>query len=140
MAALREFSTTYAGIGLERPETRSNLAKNCHDTLEKALGKDKRTFFDRGQAAKDDVAEGPVWSRLGNERGGANLALSSLDFTVYAYIKEEMINTPESPEVKYLKSDCPSLMRFITLMDFLFKERKEVGSTRPEADENQEVS
>ena len=129
MAALRNFSETYTGIGLERPETRFNLAKKCHDTLESELGPNRRTFFDQGVS----VVEGPVWMRLDQANGGAKVRLSSLDFAIYAYIKEELVNTEDSSEVKYLKDKCPFLMRFITLMDFLFKER----ASRPEDAKNE---
>ena len=54
---------------------------------------------------------------------GQNQRLSSLDFTVYAYLKEELINTEESKEVKYLKASCPKLMSFYELMDTLFGEK-----------------
>jgi len=32
-----------------------------------------------------------------------DLRLSSLDLTAYAYLKEELVNTADSAEVKYLK-------------------------------------
>ena len=48
--------------------------------------------------------------------------MSSLDFTVYGYLKEELINTDESAEVKYLKANCPNLMGFYQMMEFLFVE------------------
>ena len=51
-----------------------------------------------------------------------DLRISSLDLTVYAYLKEEIVNTEESEEVKYLRSKCPNLMKFYNLMDFLFTE------------------
>ena len=49
-----------------------------------------------------------------------DLNLSSLDLTVYAYLKEELVNTDDSAEVKYLKKNCPNLINFVKLMDFLF--------------------
>jgi hypothetical protein len=39
---------------------------------------------------------------------------------VYAYLKEEIINTPETPAVKYLKASCPKLMAFFDFMDSNF--------------------
>ena len=54
---------------------------------------------------------------------GQNERLSSLDFTVYAYLKEELINTEESKEVKYLKSKCPKLMSFYEFMETIFGEK-----------------
>lgn len=51
--------------------------------------------------------------------------MSSLDFTVYGYLKEELVNTEDSTEVKYLKSNCPNLMAFYQMMEFLFGEENE---------------
>jgi hypothetical protein len=40
----------------------------------------------------------------GNSSGKGNVPLiSSFDILVYSYLKEEMVNTPDSSEVKYLK-------------------------------------
>ena len=58
---------------------------------------------------------------------GQNERLSSLDFTVYAYLKEELINTEESKEVKYLKAKCPKLMTFYEFMDTLFGEKSKTN-------------
>ena len=66
--------------------------------------------------------DGPVWTKFDEV---PDVRLSSLDLTVYAYLKEELVNTDDSAEVKYLKEKCPALIRFINLMDFLFMERKE---------------
>ena len=52
-----------------------------------------------------------------------NERLSSLDFTVYAYLKEEIINTEESKEVMYLKANCPKLMSFYEFMETLFGDK-----------------
>ena len=49
------------------------------------------------------------------------LNFSSLDFVVYAYLKEEIINTPDTPAVKYLKASCPKLMAFVNFMDSKFE-------------------
>ena len=136
MGALRELAKAYSGIGLERPETRYNIAKQCHDALEAALGQGRRTFFDKANGAgkqadmklaedkkEEDsgVAQGPIWTKLDAENGGPDVRLSSLDFTVYAYLKEELVNSIDTPETKYLKENCHALMRFYNLMDFLFK-------------------
>ena len=42
----------------------------------------------------------------------SNLRLSSLDLTVYSFVKEEIANTPNSDEVAYLKKSCPKLYQF----------------------------
>ena len=39
---------------------------------------------------------------------------------MYAYLKEELVNTPDSPELTYLKEKCPRLMQFYTLMEAIF--------------------
>ena len=49
------------------------------------------------------------------------LNFSSLDFVVYAYLKEEIINNPDTPAVKYLKASCPKLMAFVNFMDSKFE-------------------
>ena len=38
---------------------------------------------------------------------------------MYAYLKEELVNTPESSEVKYLKEKFPDLVKFVNFMDEL---------------------
>ena len=70
-------------VNLERDEGRYNMAKYVHDELEAYL-----------QAKK---TKGQLVSRRPSTK------LSSLDLVIYAYLKEEMVNTPDSAEVKYLK-------------------------------------
>ena len=90
----------------------------------------KRTFFDTGVQIKQRQQEGeegkenadkeeedPVWSSIVQK---PDLMLSSLDLTVYANLKEELVNTPQSDEVEYLKEKCPKLMKFVKLMDAIF--------------------
>lgn len=48
--------------------------------------------------------------------------ITSLDIVAWAYLKEEMVNTPESQEVKDLKEKYPNLIRFVTYMDTTFKD------------------
>tara|TARA_B110000285_G_scaffold158877_1_gene177275 strand:+ start:96 stop:314 length:219 start_codon:yes stop_codon:yes gene_type:complete len=45
--------------------------------------------------------------------------ISSFDILVYSYLKEEMINTPDSSEVKYLKQEFLELVNFVEYMDSL---------------------
>jgi hypothetical protein len=40
---------------------------------------------------------------------------------VYAYLKEEIVNTPDTPSVKYLKTSCPKLMAFVNFMESKFE-------------------
>lgn len=35
----------------------------------------------------------------------------------WAYLKEELVNTPESQEVKHLKEKYPNLVRFVDYVD-----------------------
>ena len=81
------------GIPLHNDNAVWNLAKTIHDRLESMLLKSK-TFF------SSDV-----------------LKFTSFDLVVYAYVKEELINIPESHQVEYLKSSCPKLIDFIQFMD-----------------------
>ena len=43
--------------------------------------------------------------------------MSYLDLVAYAYLKEELVNTQDSAEVKYVQSDCPKLMKFVAYFD-----------------------
>jgi len=45
------------------------------------------------------------------------IRLSSLDLVVYAYLKEELVNTEDSPEVVHLKENYKNLIRFVEFMD-----------------------
>lgn len=48
--------------------------------------------------------------------------ITSLDIVAWAYLKEEMVNTPESQEVKDLKEKYPNLVKFVSFMDTIFKD------------------
>eukprot|EP00347_Sterkiella_histriomuscorum_P021159 403335024 len=48
--------------------------------------------------------------------------LCSLDIVAFAYLKEIIINMPESQEVVYLKAKCQNLIQFVKKMDKLFDE------------------
>lgn len=50
-----------------------------------------------------------------------NIEISSLDIVAWCYLKEELINTPDSKEVAYLKDKFPNLIKFVTFMDSYFK-------------------
>lgn len=45
--------------------------------------------------------------------------LTSLDIVAYAFLKEELINTPDSKEVEYLKTNFKNLVNFVEYMDQL---------------------
>lgn len=138
MVTLKKFSERYLDVNLDRSEARHNLAKACHDELEKCLTgkqgyKPLRTFFDipRVQQADPQIAQGQddqeivpekekSFSENLNEGDISDLRFSSLDLIAYAFLKEELVNTGDSAEVKYLKQKCPNLMNFVKSMDFLF--------------------
>jgi hypothetical protein len=42
-----------------------------------------------------------------------------LDIMTWAYLKEELVNTPDSKEVVYLKANFKNLIDFTTRMDSL---------------------
>jgi hypothetical protein len=43
--------------------------------------------------------------------------LTSLDVVAWAYLKEELVNTPESAEVKHMKQHFPNLIAFVAYID-----------------------
>lgn len=45
--------------------------------------------------------------------------ISSFDILVYAYLKEELVNTPDSSEVKFLRLNFKELAKFVDFMDEL---------------------
>lgn len=47
------------------------------------------------------------------------IALTELDVIAYAYLKEELVNTPTSPVVEYLTKNCPKLVMFVKRIDSL---------------------
>ncbi len=49
------------------------------------------------------------------------LQITSLDIVAWAYLKEELINTPDSQEVKDLREKYPNLIAFVIFMDAFFK-------------------
>ena len=47
--------------------------------------------------------------------------LASLDIVAWAYLKEEIVNTPESAEVKYMRENFPNLIKFVENIDNFLK-------------------
>ena len=43
--------------------------------------------------------------------------LSSIDILAYAFLKQELVNTPNSDEVKFLKHNFPNLIDFTTNLE-----------------------
>ncbi len=86
----------YYGIDLENTNAVWNYTKVIHDQLESIC--QEFTF------SQNEVGE---------------LALTELDIIAYAYIKEELVNTPSSPIVEYLTKNCPKLVAFVQTIDNL---------------------
>jgi len=82
------------GLDLSSWVSVQNHAKELHDALELFLNSEK-TFFTK---------------------------LSSFDLVVYAYLKEEMINTKLSEVVDYLNNNCPNLLAFVKHLDQEFSD------------------
>jgi hypothetical protein len=84
-----EMANSAWGLDLSSWVSVQNHAKELHDALEVFLNSEK-TFFTK---------------------------LSSFDLVVYAYLKEEMINTKRSEVVDYLNNNCPNLLVFVKHLD-----------------------
>ncbi len=82
-------------------------AKQIHQQMSSLLG-NKRTFFDKqlpNEESTDDEVE--------VERSGTPdelPKLTSFDILAYVYLKEELVNTPDSVEVKYLSEKYGNLV------------------------------
>lgn len=53
--------------------------------------------------------------------------ITSLDIVAWAYLKEEMVNTPESQEVKDLREKYPNLVKYVEYMDKMLREIESSG-------------
>ncbi len=53
--------------------------------------------------------------------------ITSLDIVAWAYLKEEMVNTPESQEVRDLREKYPNLVKYVEYMDKMFREIESSG-------------
>lgn len=89
-----ELANNYWGLNLCNPNQVWNYAKQIHDSLESLI--QGRLFF-------DDNQDQPT-------------SFTDFDFVAYAYLQEELINTGDSQEVKYLKQSCPKLMGFVSFV------------------------
>ena len=97
MRVMLRCSRDLLDVNLERDEGRYNMAKYVHDELEAYL-KEKKS---KNQLITDKQ----------------DIKLNSLDLVMFAYLKQELVNTPESSEVKYLKESCPLLTAYVEFMD-----------------------
>ena len=100
------------------PEKRTGKIQEEEKVGDGEEGKDPSGEEAKDEEEKDKAKALQAWTKLWER--GYNLRLSSLDFAVYAYVKEELVNSDDQPTVKHLKKQCPRLMAFIHLMDFLF--------------------
>mmetsp|Transcript_12921 Transcript_12921/g.20031 ORF Transcript_12921/g.20031 Transcript_12921/m.20031 type:complete len:109 (-) Transcript_12921:361-687(-) len=58
--------------------------------------------------------------------------LTSFDILAYVYLKEELVNTPDSVEVKYLTEKFKNLVKFVKFMDKITDyENREVHRKAP---------
>ena len=99
---------------------RFGAAREVHEKLNTLLG-DKRTFFDHKM--QEEIKEEAVFIE-GGERVKFVEELpkiTSLDIVAWAYLKEEIVNTGESQEVKDLKEKYPALVGFVKYMDEFFE-------------------
>lgn len=53
--------------------------------------------------------------------------ITSLDIVAWAYLKEEMVNTPESQEVRDLREKYPNLVKYVEYMDKMFRQIESSG-------------
>ena len=86
---------------------------------------EKRTFFDHPpEEVKDEEEEEEVVAEGENKKEEEekkiryeNVKLTSLDIVAYAYLKEEIVNTSGSHEVKHLIQHYKNLVRFVTFIE-----------------------
>ena len=127
----RRYATEVQDLGVD--VQRFGAVRDIHEKLNNLLG-DKRTFFDKHmyeEIKQVDPAE-LVFNEEIEEIKEEEVVpvpapkqevpqLTSLDIVAWAYLKEELINTPDSQEVKDLKAKYPNLVAFVNFMDTLFK-------------------
>ncbi|CDW78641.1 UNKNOWN [Stylonychia lemnae] len=125
---------------------RIDQAKQIHEKLSFLLA-DKRTFFDQpqeefkqGSYLNDD--ENPLFSQdfNGNNKlfedrkeeedeqdqdHQRQIQITSLDIVAYAYLKEELTNIPDSPQVIQMKESYQNLVEFVHKLDIFFASIKQ---------------
>ena len=116
---LRRYSSEY--LDLSGEVHRFDAAREIHEKLSILLGGEKRTFFDQPEEEVKEGADG-VPIDLQQLPSIDNVRLTSLDIVAWSYLKEELVNTADSKEVKFLKESFPNLVKFVSFMDdFLTK-------------------
>lgn len=80
-----------------------DLAREIHLKLSQLLG-NKLFFSSNEEGEEEEKIDGA------NQRE-REVKLSLLDLLSFAYVTEELKNTPESKEVKYLQSNFPNLIQ-----------------------------
>ena len=96
-------------LGLYSELQQFEKAKNINEHLSSFLG-NRKTFFD-SENPNEEVKQD------GLEATPGEIQISSFDILVYAYLKEELVNTPDSSEVKYLKQKFANLLQFVAHFD-----------------------
>ena len=118
-----EFQNLYSEIH------RFDSAREIHEKLSQLL-QDKRVFFDlpREEFKHDEeLKEDDEFFRNDKAQPIREIIhetqprLSSLDIIAYAYLKEELINTPDSKEIIYLKENYTNLVNFVKTIDQLME-------------------
>lgn len=115
-----------------------------------ALLGEKRTFFDHKvlheelkegdngmlEELKDDGEERqddqPVPSIRVVAVDESKPKITSLDIVAWAYLKEEIVNTSASQEVKELREKYPNLVTFVGYMDRYFEEIERASAEQPD--------
>jgi len=103
LAYLRRYSSEYEGLSGEIH--RFDAARDIHEKLSHLLG-DKRVFFEQPQ---EELKE--------PDAPQSEVVVTSLDLVAWAYLKEELVNTADAEEVKYLKAHFKNLVHFVEFMD-----------------------
>jgi len=109
---------------------RFDAAREVHERLSEWLGEAKRTMGDvHAQVIEEEEkvpdledVEGGDFIEQREDRVPVRQErplpkLTSLDVVAWAYLKEELVNTPDSAEVNYMKEHFPNLITFVDFMD-----------------------
>eukprot|EP00347_Sterkiella_histriomuscorum_P004732 403359320 len=91
---------------------RFETAREVHLKLSRQLGARINFFSDRPLLELNDIFE----EKITFDR------ISSLDLLVYAYLKEELNNTPNSKETQYLIANFRNLIKFVERIDLFISQ------------------
>lgn len=125
------------GLDLDSPASILNHANCIHDQLEAFFKEDACSFFDSSvplvtsvNTQPGPIGELPEKTVEGEKEAPPQrkLSLRQFDLVAYAYLKEELVNTPNSQAVAYLKAKCPKLVAFVAFMDVLFSDEENLST------------